>query len=79
MNFSGAEPVDNSGGRNEKIFLSHDGYVRTEIDLPRPPVLRNKSIRMALNGTVKLIGEPSRPLQGVAYSRHEHTSDGRPV
>lgn len=31
------------------------------------------------NGTVKLIGEPSRPLQGVAYSRHEHTSDYQPV
>ena len=30
-------------------------------------------------GIVKLMGEASRPLQGVAYSRHEPTSDYQPV
>jgi hypothetical protein len=30
-------------------------------------------------GIVKLIDEPSRPVQDVAYSRHEHTSDYQPV
>jgi hypothetical protein len=37
MNSSGAEPVDNSGGGNEKIFLSLKDYVRTDTDLPQPP------------------------------------------